>query len=105
VKNEVPFTREQIEGIEALLLHNWEQERGQEGPPRPTIQLSEIQRQEWGKGLSPGEALKLLQAALFTGGWYVQDQRGIRSAQGIQGYQYTDAESAASTRDYYPFHV
>ncbi len=88
------FTKEQLDGIAALLPQKWEQERAFEVAPRPLIQVPEIQRQEWGKDLSDEEALTLIQIGLGIGGWYMQELRP--TAQGIKGYQYTDAETAAN---------
>ena len=92
--NELSFTKEQLDRIAALLLQKWEQEKASKVAPRPLIQVPEIQRQEWGKDLSDEEALTLIQIGLEFGEWYVQNLRP--TPQGIKGYQYTDAETAAN---------
>ena len=94
MKNELSFTKEQLDEIAALLRQKWEQEMAFEVAPRCIIQVPEIQRQEWGKDLSDEQALTLIEIGLDADKWYVQDLRP--TAQGIKGYQYTDAETAAN---------
>jgi hypothetical protein len=89
------FTKEQLDGIAALLLQKWEQERAFDVAPRPIIQIPEIQRQEWGRDLSDEQALTLIEIGLDADRWYVQELKP--TAQGIKGYQYTDAETAANS--------
>ena len=89
------FTKEQLDGIAALLLQKWEQERTFEVAPRCIIQVPEIQRQQWGKDLSDEQALTLMQIGLDADKWYIQDLNP--TARGTKGYQYTDAETAAKS--------
>ena len=95
MKTALSFTKEQLDEIAALLLQKWEQEMAFEVAPRPIIQVPEIQRQEWGKDLSDEQALTLIEIGLDADKWYIQDLKP--TAQGIKGYQYTDAETAAKS--------
>ena len=96
------FTSVQAAGITELLRQNWERESDQERPPRPTIQVPEIQREPWGEGLSYEEARRLMQLGLEFGGWYVF-HTPITNRLGIVGYQYTDEENSSRVNGYYPF--
>ncbi len=104
------LTEEQFAEVVALLLYKWEQEVGQRGPtgdetpPRPIIQVTDVQEQGWGRELSDEQARMLIEFGLESGGWYVKHPP-ITTAQGIRGYQYTDATTAARSQGYYRFRI
>ena len=94
------FTAAQRIGIDAMLRRNWEEEKGQAGPPRPTIAARAVTQEPWGEGLSVEEAVSLIQYGLVMGDWLVGD--AIPDRDQPRGYFYTDPASGPLVEGYYP---
>jgi hypothetical protein len=84
--------------IEDLLHRNLVRQR-RYGSNRAWIQVPEVRNEEWGKDLPIAQVQLLIEAVLGRPEWYRLDVKSSEE-HGIIGYEYTDAEGAALTREY-----
>lgn len=87
------YTREHVRHMMALLYQLLREVKDQ-GHPKASIQLGDIQSQEWAKELSSEECLQL---AYYTIKWredlhLTTDQLPPSEEHGVRGYSYTDDE-------------